>query len=164
MKGYRDSRRIVPLIFQLSVIWMCSDVNVHPLPPEKNPGTPQWILINDCTQQRQSWEANCFSSTQEIPHISGNPKIHYCIHKCPPSVSILSQLDQIHNPISHFLKNHLNIILPSTPESSKWSLSLRFPIITLYVTLLSSIHATCPAHLILLDFITRIIFGEQYRT
>ena len=49
------------------------------------------------------------------------------IHKCPPPIPILSLLDPIHTPTSHSLEIRLNIILPFTPGSPKWSLSLRFP-------------------------------------
>jgi len=67
-------------------------------------------------------------------------------------------------PTSHFLDIHLNIILLSRPGSSKWSLTLRFPHQNPVYPSLSLIRATCPAHLILLDFITRTILGEVYRS
>jgi hypothetical protein len=50
------------------------------------------------------------------------------------------------------------MFFPSTSGSSKWSLSSFFTK-TLYTPLLSSIRATCPAYLILLDLITRKILG-----
>ena len=68
-----------------------------------------------------------FAANQEIPRILWNPKVDYGTHKRPPPVPILSQLHLVPTTPSHFLKIHLNIILPSMSWSPQWYLSLRFP-------------------------------------
>jgi hypothetical protein len=84
-------------------------------------------LLTYATVQSPSWEANWFAASQEIPHISRNPKVHYRTHKRPPPVSMLGQPNPVHMPTSHLLEIYPNIIHPSTPRSPQWSLSLRFP-------------------------------------
>jgi len=113
-------------------------------------------------EQSPSWEANWFSASQEIPCILQNPKVHYLFHKCPPPVPVLSQIDPVHAPTSHFLKIHLNIIVPSMPGSPKWSVSLRFshrnPV---YASPLPHArYMSRPSHSSQFDH--RTILGEQY--
>ena len=108
----------------------------------EGPGRKQLAYLGFCTtcdamnreslicllmEQSPSWEANRFSASQEIPSILWNPNVHYRIQKYSPPVRILRQLDPVHTPTSHLLQIHLNIILPSTPGSPRWSLPLRFP-------------------------------------
>ena len=114
--------------------------------------------------QSPSWEANWFAASQEIPRISRNPKVHYRTHKSPAPVPILGQPNPVHIPTSHLLEIHPNIIKPSTPTSPQWSPSPRFPHQDPIHPLSPPICATCPAHLILLHFITRTILGEEYRS
>ena len=114
--------------------------------------------------QSPSWEANWFSASQEIPRILWNPKVHYRIHKCPPPVPVLSQLYPVRAPTSLFLNIHLNIFSHLRLGLPSGLFPSGFPTKTPYTPLLFPLHATCPAHLILLDFITRTILGEDYRS
>ena len=96
-----------------------------------------WLHTYLLPEQSPSWEANRFSASEEIPCIWWNLKVHNRIHKCPPPVPILSQLDPDHTPHptswSSILKlsSHLCLGLPSGVFPSG------FPTKTLYMPLLS---------------------------
>jgi len=74
---------------------------------------------------------------------------------------ILREINPIHALASHFLKFHLNIILPYMPGSYKWSLSLRFPHQNpVYTSPLPHIcYMPCPSHPSQLDHLNNIGCG-----
>jgi hypothetical protein len=116
-------------------------------------------LMNILRHFPSSVWANSLLSSEEIPRLLCNPKVHYRFQKC-----ILSQMDTVLTITSCFLKIHCNIILWSTPTSFKRSLPFRFldqSYVYRYSFVLSPMCTTCPACLILLDLIILIIFREK---
>ena len=97
------------------------------------------------SMQHSPWEANRFSSSQEIPQIWWNLKVHYSTYKCSPPVPTLSQIKLIHAPHSTswrsilILSSHLRLGFPSGILPSAFSTK------TLYTPFLSPMCATFPS-------------------
>jgi hypothetical protein len=77
------------------------------------------------------------------------------------SIHHMSQIDSVHTSPPYFLKIHFNIILPSTPRSSKWPLCLRSrqqnPVRTSPVS--NTCHTPRPSHSSLYDYPNNIWWG-----
>jgi hypothetical protein len=83
-------------------------------------------IVTNSIQQNPPSEADSHSASQEISRLLWNPKFHYRVHNGPPLVPILSQKYLVHKSPLYFPKIHYNIIIPSMPSTSKWSLPFRF--------------------------------------
>ena len=124
----------------------------------------KYYLLTYSMVQSPSWEANWFAASQEIPCISRNQRFITALTSVRhPSLSWASPIQSIYtHPTSWrsilILSTHLCLGLPIGLLPSG------FPTKTLYTPLSSPIHATCPAHPILLDFITCTILGEEYKS
>jgi hypothetical protein len=61
-----------------------------------------------------SWEAANCAATQGLPNILWYPMVHYRVHKSPPLVHILSQIDPVHPTPFYLSKIHFNTVDPPT--------------------------------------------------
>ena len=124
----------------LTGLWWTMEATVSiEMSAQLSQSTWTYLLITYFMQNSPSWEANWFSSTQEIPSILWYEKYYYRVYKYRPPVLILS----------HF--SPINALQPPS-WSSIWvtcshlrlALSLRFPTKPLYASILS--HHNCYTH------------------
>ena len=84
------------------------------------------LSSSNSMKQRPSWQANRSTASQQIPCILWNQNVITAFTTARHL--LLSWASSIQSmPPSHFLKIHFNIILPSTPGSSRWLLPSGFP-------------------------------------
>jgi hypothetical protein len=76
------------------------------------------LYSSNSMEQSPSGEANSCSPSQEIPHLSWNPKVHSHVHKSLPLVPVLNQIHPVHTFLPYFPKTHSSIIFPFMPRSS----------------------------------------------
>jgi len=98
-----------------------------------------FIVPGGKKEQTSSWEAYRPSDSQEILHILRNPKIPYRIHKRPPPIAILSQINTVDAIHRIFWRSIILSYVPPTSRSSRRFLFMRYTYQNLCAPLLSPI-------------------------
>jgi hypothetical protein len=103
-----------------------------------------------CLLRTNFMEHSPASAGQEFLNILWNPKVHYCVHKSQPLVSILHKWIQSKpsDPIS--LRSILIQSSHLHPGLKSGLFHSGFHTKNLYAVVFTSMHATCSTHLILL--------------
>jgi hypothetical protein len=92
-----------------------------------NTTSPQTFRLIMCTtvsrlltnhMELSPWDATSRSANQEFPSIWRNPNVHYRVHKSPPPVPILKQINPLNITPFCLSKINFSIILPPTSRFS----------------------------------------------
>jgi hypothetical protein len=143
--------------------WACDDIVYHNVHSYKEESLDWYTYL--FTELSPSYGAANCAATQDLPSVLWNQKVQYRVHKSPPLVPILSHINPLHTTPSHPISlrstliqsTHLHLGLSSGLFPSD------FPTNILYAVLFAYVRATRPAHLIFLDLIILITFGQKYK-
>jgi hypothetical protein len=69
------------------------------------------LSATNTMELRTSWQVSISAATQELTNVLWNLKVHCRVHKSPPLVPILSQINPVHTFQSYLSKIYFNIAL-----------------------------------------------------
>jgi len=116
------------------------------------------VALHTSMEQTPSWKPDSFSVTKVVPRTLQILMVHYRVRKSPPIFLVVSQIYLLHAIQTSFFNNNFNIVLPSTPSFSTWTLHLSGFLTKTVCT--SAFDHTChmPARLFLMHFSPRKYF------
>ena len=110
-------------------------------------------------EQSPSWKDNRSLAGQEMSRFASRRFSTAFTRARHLSISWDRSIQSV--PLSHFFNNQVYIILPPTPRSSKWSVSLSYPNQNTVCTYPLPRMGFIPRQFICFNFITRVLFGDE---